>query len=64
MKELRTKPTMNNQKYKSKRCNDFFDTLYCHFGKRCLFYHDERSCNEVIGYSYYQKLLIKDEEIE
>jgi hypothetical protein len=37
--ELRQKSVENKQKYKTKKCNSFFESMYCPFGSRCFYKH-------------------------
>ena len=45
-----------NAKYKSKTCNTFNERLYCPYGKRCLFRHDDRELEELNKYFYHFKI--------
>jgi hypothetical protein len=47
-----------NEKYKSKICKQFSEKLFCPYGNRCLFKHEDRSFGEVHGYHHVYKIQI------
>lgn len=47
---------VNNTKYKSKICTTFADRLFCPYGQRCLFKHEDRSFDQIKQYYYVHKL--------
>ena len=53
--ELIEKPSTNS-KYKSKLCTSFHTQMFCPYGNRCLFKHDERTIGQIAS-SYYNILL-------
>jgi hypothetical protein len=55
-------PPINNNKYKSKTCTTFTERLFCPYGQRCLFKHEDRNFDEVKYLHYTYKVLIPKEE--
>ena len=51
-----------NAKYKSKTCTTFNEKLYCPYGKRCLFKHDDRGVEQLERYTYVSKIQFFPEE--
>lgn len=49
---------VNNNKYKSKTCTTFNEKLYCPYGQRCLFKHEDRQFDDVKNFFYLHRLVM------
>jgi hypothetical protein len=51
-----------NAKYKSKTCTTFNERLFCPYGQRCLFKHEDRSFTEVKQFHHLFRITIQPDE--